>query len=136
MSRQQPAVHTRRLLLAGLGVSVVDFRCRAHVEPHGSEEPNPTHSIVLVRRGVFGRLRRREQIVADANQVLFFNAGEGYRYSHPLPGGDDCTVLAVETEAALELVRRHAPRDAEDPRSPFRPAGCCRPRPSRPSAAA
>ena len=111
---------TRHLLLESLGVSVVDFRCRAHVEPLGPEEPNLTHGIVLVRKGVFRRMQQRETLVADANHVLFFNAGEPYRYSHPLPGGDDCTILAVDGQRALELVAHNAPRDAEHPETPFR----------------
>lgn len=108
------------MLFESPDVSVVDYRCRAHVEPEGPEEPNPTHSIVLVRRGVFRRTRRRDTIVADPNQVLFFNAAEPYRYAHPVEGGDDCTILAVETRRALELVARYAPRDAEDAKTPFR----------------
>jgi AraC family transcriptional regulator len=108
------------VLFESLGVSVVDFRCREHVAPEGPEEPNPTHSIVLVRRGLFRRTRRDEAVLADANHVLLFNAAEGSRFSHPLPGGDDCTILAVETHRALELVARHAPRDADDPGTPFR----------------
>jgi AraC family transcriptional regulator len=112
--------HTRRLLLETPGVSVVDFRCRAHVEPPGPEEPNPSHGIVLVRKGLFRRMQGRETLVADANHVLFFNAGEPYRYSHPLPGGDDCTILAVDGPRALELVAQYAPRDAERPETPFR----------------
>lgn len=96
------------------------FRCRAHIEPLGPEEPNPTHGIVLVRKGVFRRKCQGEMLVADANHVLFFNAGEPYRYSHPLPGGDDCTILAMDGHRALELVERHAPRDAASLESPFR----------------
>jgi AraC-like DNA-binding protein len=97
----------------------VDFRCRAGVEPEGAEEPNLTHSIVLVRRGIFQRRRRRAAFVADPNYVLFYNGGETYRFAHPVPGGDHCTVLVVETGIALELVAAHAPRDAEDPKVPF-----------------
>jgi AraC-like DNA-binding protein len=111
---------SRRTLVDSLGVSVMDLHCRAGVEPLGPEEPNPTHGIVFVRKGVFRRMRRGETLVADPNHVLFFNAGEPYRYAHPLPGGDECTVLAVETQRALELVAHHAPRDAERPESPFR----------------
>ena len=110
---------TRLLLLESLGVSVLDFRCRAHVEPLGPEEPNPTHGIVLVRKGVFQRTQQRETLVADANHVLFYNAGEPYRYAHPLPGGDDCTILALDDERARELVADHAPRDAEQRGRPF-----------------
>jgi methylphosphotriester-DNA--protein-cysteine methyltransferase len=106
--------------MESLGVSVVDFRCRAHVEPLGPEEPNPSHGIVFVRKGVFRRTQQGETLVADANHVLFFNAGQPYRYSHPLPGGDECTILVVDSHRALELVAHHAPRDAERPESPFR----------------
>jgi len=110
---------TRCVLLESLGVSVQDFRCRAHVEPLGPEEPNPTHGIVFVRKGVFERALRDEALVADANHVLFFNAGEPYRYSHPLAGGDECTVIALDTARAQELVAHHAPRDAGRPERPF-----------------
>lgn len=103
---------TRRLLFESLGISVVDFRCHAHVEPLGSEEPNPTHSIVFVRRGAFGRSHEDETLIADPNHVLFFNATYPYRYSHPIFGGDDCTILTVETAHALDLVAHHAPHDA------------------------
>lgn len=108
------------MLFESLGISVVDFRCHAHVEPTGPEEPNPTHSIVLVRRGLFRRTRRRETLLADPNHVLFFNAAEPYQYAHPFPGGDDCTILALETPRALELVARYAPEDAQTPETPFR----------------
>jgi AraC-like DNA-binding protein len=117
---REPPRPERRVLFESLGVSVVDFRCRAHVEPEGPEEPNPTHSIVLVRRGLFRRTRRDETLLADANHVLLFNAAEPSRFSHPSPGGDDCTILTVETHRALELVARHAPGHAEDPQTPFR----------------
>jgi AraC family transcriptional regulator len=36
--------------------------------------------------------------------VLFFNAGEGYRVSHPVPGGDASLSLAIRAELLLELV--------------------------------
>jgi AraC-like DNA-binding protein len=110
---------TRRLLFESLGISVVDFRCHAHIEPLGFEEPNPTHSIVFIRRGAFGRSHEDETLIADPNHVLFFNAAQPYRYSHPIPGGDDCTILAVETTHALDLVARHAHNDAR-PETPFR----------------
>lgn len=117
---EPPVPQASQVLFESLGVSVVDFRCHAGVEPVGTEEPNATHSVVLVRRGVFQRTRGHESLVADANHVLFFNAEQPYRYSHPLPGGDECTVLALETPRALELVARHAPRDAQRPETPFR----------------
>lgn len=114
-----PPTHARHDLFASIGVRVQDFRCRAHVEAPGAEEPNPSHSIVFVRRGVFGRAHRDETLVADANQILFFQAGEPYRYSHPIPGGDDCTILTLEPETALAAALRVSPRAAEHPDRPF-----------------
>ena len=112
--------HTRQTLLESLGIGVVDFHCRAHVEALGPEEPNPAHSIVFVRRGVFRRTQGDDSLVADPNHVLFFNGGEAYRYSHPLPGGDECTILEMDGRRARELVEAHAPRDAERAQAPFR----------------
>jgi AraC-like DNA-binding protein len=111
--------HTRRTVLASLGVSVVDFHCRAHVEPLGPEEPNPTHGLAFVRKGVFKRKQPGETVVADPNHVLFFNAGQPYRYAHPLPGGDACTIVVLDGGQAVELVRRYEPRDAEREETPF-----------------
>ena len=107
------------MLFESSEISVVDFRCSEHGTKEGPEEPNPTHSIALIRRGVFRRTVRGRSFVADASHVLFFNASEGYRYAHPIPGGDDCTILTVSTPAALELVARYAPRHAERPETPF-----------------
>jgi len=101
----------RLLLFESLGISVVDFCCHAHVQPLGREELNPTHSIVFIRRGAFGRSQNGETLIADPNHVLFFNAAAPYRYSHPIPGGDDCTILTVESAQALDLVGRHAAED-------------------------
>src|SRR5262245_57551656 len=92
---QGPEIHESRVLFESMGVAVVDFRCRAHVEPDGPEEPNLTHGIVLVRRGAFRRTRQKEALLADPNQILFFNAGDGSRIAHPVPGGDECTILSM-----------------------------------------
>lgn len=101
-----------------MGVRIDDFRCRAHVASLGSEEPNPTHSIVFVRRGLFTRADRDGTIVADVNQILFFSRDQGYRYGHPRPGGDDCTILALDDECAWALserVERPRSRSAQGP---------------------
>ncbi len=109
----------RRPLFQGLGVRVDDFHCRAHAKSRSEEEPNPTHSIVFVRRGLFTRTDRDGTVVADANQILFFNRDQGYRYEHPLPGGDDCTILALDDACAWALCAGFArPRSGME-RGPF-----------------
>src|SRR5262249_49339243 len=46
-----------------------------------------------------------------ANQVLFFNAAEGYRISHPVPGGDACLTLVICEELLQELAPRRFLQD-------------------------
>jgi AraC-like DNA-binding protein len=96
--------HARRTLFRGFGLRVDDWRCRARISRWGQEEPNETHSIAFVRRGLFLRESRDGTVVGDPTRVLFFNQGEGYRYAHPLDGGDDCTIVALEDAAARSLV--------------------------------
>jgi AraC-like DNA-binding protein len=110
---------TWRQLYAGLGVSVLDFHCRAHVEPLGKEEPNPTHSIVFVRRGMFALNDAQDTFVADPTHILFFNQGQPYRYAHPLPGGDECTILAIDSECARRAVETLSDSRRRDRHNPF-----------------
>ena len=131
-SFQPPPDEHGRVLFRSDGISVMDLQCRRRGTLESEVEPNPRHSIVFIRRGVFRRFYRDQAVVADSNHVLFFNAAEPYRYSHPVDGGDDCTILAVETGRALELVARHAPRDAQRPETPFSQGhGLCSPRAAR-----
>jgi AraC family transcriptional regulator len=103
-----------------LGVVVADYRCRAGVHGHGPEEFHQAHKVAFVRRGVFALRTPRTSVVADPNQVLFFNAHQPYRFAHPVEGGDDCTSLVLPDALARQLVARHDPRAADDPRAPFR----------------
>lgn len=110
----------RIVLAEALGITISDLRCRARVHPEGPEEHNQAHSIVLVRRGAFVRRVGRRRLTADANHVLFFNPHEPYRIAHPLPGGDDCTILSLSAPVARELATRQEPRMAEASEVSFR----------------
>jgi len=55
----------------------------------------------------------QDQTVAEANQVLFFNAHEGYRVSHPVAGGDGSLTLVIEESqleelAPVDILHRHS----------------------------
>ena len=52
--------------------------------------------------------RPADDAVAEANQVLFFNAGEGYRVSHPVAGGD----ASLTWSSSEPLLRELAPEGA------------------------
>lgn len=61
-----------------------------------------TH-LVFPYRGVYLRHVGGEQAVADANHVLFFNAGEGYQVSHPIAGGDASLSLTLSEQVLREV---------------------------------
>jgi AraC family transcriptional regulator len=67
------------------------------------EESTTSTQLIFPYRGVYVRHVGHDQTVAEANQVLFFNAHEGYRVSHPVAGGDGSLTLVVEESQLHEL---------------------------------
>jgi AraC family transcriptional regulator len=68
------------------------------------EEYATATELVFPYRGTYVRHLGQNQAVAEANQVLFFNAAEGYRVSHPIPGGDASLSLAISPDSLLEMM--------------------------------
>jgi AraC-like DNA-binding protein len=77
--------------------------CTGTCRHRGAEECATATHLVFPYRGVYLRHVGRQQAVADANQVLFFNATEGYRVSHPADGGDRNLVVALSEDVLREL---------------------------------
>ena len=105
-----------RRLLSTDALSAWDVLCAGNCG-HRSAEEHPTHThLVFPYRGVFVWHLARQQVIADANHVLFFNATETYRVSHPVAGGDRSFVLAPSDE----LLRELAPARTFVPSDPLR----------------
>jgi len=94
---------TVQSLLKTPSVSVEDVYCRGSCRHQSAEECAGTTQLVFPYRGVYVRHMGRDEAVAEANQVLFFNAGEPYRVSHPVPGGDASLTLLVDEPLLREL---------------------------------
>lgn len=97
-----------------LGTDTVTIRnvcCRGHQAHQSDEEATTATHLVFPYRGVFVRHLGRDQAVAEANQVLFFNRTESYRVSHPVPGGDASLDLVIRTPVLQELAPRALLRD-------------------------
>jgi AraC family transcriptional regulator len=107
------------LVYRGPGVAVRDHRCGVSDPGRGPEEASAGHEIVLPRVGVFVKHVRGESVVADANQVVFFNRAEPYRVSHPTGGGDRCTVFVIEEETLRDMLAAYDPAAAERSGAPF-----------------
>jgi AraC-like DNA-binding protein len=117
-----------QLLLNSDTATVWDVVCRGQCRHRSAEECAHATHIVFPYRGVYVRHVGCSDTVAEANQVLFFNAGEGYRISHPVEGGDACLSLAISELLLSELAPKervrdgnvfafHAPRLRIDPRA-------------------
>jgi len=93
-------------------VEIHDVCCQGRHAQQSDEECTAATHLVFPYRGVFVRHLGRDQAVAEANQVLFFNAGEGYRISHPIAGGDACLSLLIADSILDELTPDVMRRDA------------------------
>jgi AraC-like DNA-binding protein len=84
-------------------VEIADVSCGGGVPHPDTEEHADTTQLVFPYRGVYVRHRGDDQAVAEANQVLFFNAAEDYRVSHPVRGGDSSLTVSVGEAVLREL---------------------------------
>lgn len=85
-------------------VALRNVRCGGACRHRSAEECASTTHLVFPYRGIYMRHVGSDQAVADANHVLFFNAGEGYQISHPLAGGDASLSLGLSESVLRELV--------------------------------
>jgi AraC family transcriptional regulator len=90
-------------LLRSPTVVIRDTYCRGTCRHQSAEECTTTTQLVFPYRGVYVRHVGHDQAVGEANQVLFFNAFEGYRISHPVPGGDASLTLVISEAMLREL---------------------------------
>src|SRR5215813_5713724 len=82
-------------LLKSSTVTIRETYCQGSCRHLSAEEWTTTTQLVFPYRGAYVRHVGQDQAVAEANQVLFFNAHEGYRVSHPVRGGDASVTLDI-----------------------------------------
>lgn len=92
------------LLHSARGVRIGSWRCRCPSPEPVGEEYTTFFEVVIPRSGAFVKHLGRRRIFADPNHVIFSNPGESYCVSHPVPGGDECTVFLLDAEALRGLL--------------------------------
>src|SRR5712672_2475854 len=100
-----------RLLLDTATVAIRDVACRGECRHKSAAEYSHATHLVFPYRGVYVRHLGDDDAVAEANQVVFFNATEGYRISHPVPGGDASLTLVISELQLREMAPRAFLRD-------------------------
>jgi AraC-like DNA-binding protein len=103
---------TVRSLLKSPTITIRDTYCQGNCRHKSIEECTATTQLVFPYRGVYVRHLGHDQAVAEANQVLFFNATEGYRISHPVRGGDASLSLVISEPLLRELAPSTFLRDS------------------------
>jgi AraC family transcriptional regulator len=93
-------------LLKSETVTIRETYCRGTCRHQSAEECTVSTQLVFPYRGVYVRHLGDDQAVAEANQVLFFNAHEVYRISHPVAGGDASLTLVIGEPQLSELAPR------------------------------
>lgn len=91
------------LLLNTETASVWDVRCRGECRHKSAEECAAETHLIFPYRGVYVHHADRGDAVAEANQVVFINGGEGYRVSHPVTGGDASLSVRIDPVMLAEL---------------------------------
>jgi AraC family transcriptional regulator len=92
-------------LLETPSVTVRDVYCDGTCRQKSGEECTSKTHFVFPYRGTYLRHVGESQAVAESNQVLLFNAGQGYQVSHPVhvQSGDASLVLALDEALLREL---------------------------------
>lgn len=93
-------------LLETPSVTVRDVYCSGTCRHKSDEECTTGTYLVFPYRGTYLRHVGASQAVAESNQVLLFNAGQGYQISHPVLGGDASLTLALDEALLRELAPR------------------------------
>jgi len=97
---------TAQSLLSSSAVCLWDVCCKGSRREESAEESVPATQLVFPYRGIYVRRVGQDQAVAEVNQVLFFNAAEEYRVSHPVDGGDASLALVIGEPMLRELAPR------------------------------
>jgi AraC-like DNA-binding protein len=99
-------IHVRTLFKSNL-LRVLDFRCPGCEDGRG--EIPQGYEIVLPRYGAYQRRDAYGTILADPNQVLFYNQGQPYDITHPVRGGDSSTVFVFAPTLLIGMIRAYHP---------------------------
>jgi AraC family transcriptional regulator len=103
----------RRVLFASDVVQISEVRCRAGKSGCGDVEREATPRLILPREGAFAyHFSPRDEIVADANTAIVLHPQMDFKISHPIDGGDCCTVFDFRDEAVLEPLHGAVVADA------------------------
>jgi AraC family transcriptional regulator len=113
-----------RELLARDGLVLGEWRCLGSRDTRATQGVTvKAHEIIVTRQGAYARHvgRAPSRVMSYAGVATFSNPGDEYAVSHPLPGGDVCSVFRLGETVFRDLLAATAPKLAEmaTPRFPI-----------------
>ena len=94
-------------------VRISDVHCRSGKGGCGEVERETSPRLVLPRRGAFAyHFSHRDEVIADANTAIALHPQMNFKVSHPIDGGDCCTVFEFADDAVLGGLRGAVPANA------------------------
>ena len=96
---------SRQRLLEGSLVLAEDVRSRSEAREGSVEGFSAEFQVVFPYRGMLVWHVGHDDVVGDANQVLFVSGGEEFRLSNPLPGGFAELIVTPEEGVLASLAR-------------------------------
>lgn len=96
------------------------FRCP--VQHPAFQDTGPIvsgHLIVFPRTSVYIHHPDRPPIVADPNQIMFYNLHQSYQRASLSAEGDRCEWFAFASDLLVNALQEHEPQVAEQPERPF-----------------
>src|SRR5262245_38357006 len=103
----------RKTLISSSSGLVEDVADPASRRGLGAEDFSPQFQLSFPYRGVFIWHVGLDQVVGDANQILFVTGGEAFRLSTPRPGGFS-ELIVTPTQSALREVSEASGFDLSD----------------------
>src|SRR5262249_47438798 len=107
--RERTSAQRAPLLQSRLAL-VEDLRCQGGRATTSGEGYSAAFQVCLPYRGLFVWHVGDDQVVSDANQVLFVSGGETYRVTEPLPGGYAELIVTPARDLIAELAHTAAER--------------------------
>jgi AraC family transcriptional regulator len=99
-----------RVIFASDVVRISEVRCHAARSGCGELEQETSARLILPQRGAFAyHFAPRDEVVADPNTAIVLHAAMDFKVSHPIDGGDTCTVFEFADEAVLGTMRGAVP---------------------------
>jgi len=102
-----PSSASVNLVFQSHTVAIQDWHCAGG--PVEAEESSDRYHVAVTRCGAYVREANRERVLADAATAVFYELGQAYRVSHPVKGGDVCTVFTLPAEGVRQLVGQYVP---------------------------